>query len=132
MNKGSVPDHVHQNRVGGGPDSPMFDAYTLLGALALWPARMALAVASFDLVSGVVLIEGALWGWAQVPFACSHVPSSETMRWRWPLYLVALTGMGMLATTGVIVSEDTDLFTRTVRSSQAMRIQSLDKFLQSL
>jgi alkanesulfonate monooxygenase SsuD/methylene tetrahydromethanopterin reductase-like flavin-dependent oxidoreductase (luciferase family) len=30
----SVPDHVHQNRVGGGPDSPMFEAYTLLGALA--------------------------------------------------------------------------------------------------
>ncbi|HET6192875.1 MAG TPA: LLM class flavin-dependent oxidoreductase, partial [Trebonia sp.] len=30
----SVPDHVHQNQVGGGPDSPMFDAYTLLGALA--------------------------------------------------------------------------------------------------
>jgi hypothetical protein len=32
----------------------------------------------------------------------------------------------------VIVSEDTDLFTRTARSSQAERIQSLDKFLQSL
>ncbi len=32
----------------------------------------------------------------------------------------------------VIVSEDTDLFTRTARSSQSERIQSLDKFLQSL
>ncbi len=31
----SVPDHVHQNRVGGGPASPMFEAYTVLGALAL-------------------------------------------------------------------------------------------------
>src|SRR5215472_2088297 len=30
----SVPDHVHQNRVGGGPASPMFEAYTVLGALA--------------------------------------------------------------------------------------------------
>ena len=31
----SVPDHLQQNRVGGGPDSPMFEAYTLLGALAM-------------------------------------------------------------------------------------------------
>ena len=31
----SVPDHVHQNQVGGGPASPMFEAYTVLGALAL-------------------------------------------------------------------------------------------------
>ena len=31
----SVPDHAQQNRVGGGPDSPMFEALTLLGALAM-------------------------------------------------------------------------------------------------
>ena len=29
----SVPDHLQQNRVGGGPDSPMFEAYTLLGEI---------------------------------------------------------------------------------------------------
>jgi F420-dependent oxidoreductase-like protein len=47
----SVPDHVHQNQVGGGPDSPMFDAYTLLGALALRTATVRL----FALVSPVTL-----------------------------------------------------------------------------
>jgi F420-dependent oxidoreductase-like protein len=31
----SVPDHLQQNQVGGGPDSPMFEAYALLGALAM-------------------------------------------------------------------------------------------------
>ena len=47
----SVPDHVHQNQVGGGPDSPMFDAYTLLGALAMRTATVRL----FALVSPVTL-----------------------------------------------------------------------------
>jgi F420-dependent oxidoreductase-like protein len=31
----SVPDHVHQNQIAGGAASPMFEAYTLLGALAM-------------------------------------------------------------------------------------------------
>jgi alkanesulfonate monooxygenase SsuD/methylene tetrahydromethanopterin reductase-like flavin-dependent oxidoreductase (luciferase family) len=31
----SVPDHVHQNQIAGGPQSPMFEAYTVLGALAM-------------------------------------------------------------------------------------------------
>jgi hypothetical protein len=62
----------------------------LLTTLALWPATTAFAVVSFQLFSGIVLIECALWGWAQVPFACAHAPSSETVRWRWPLYVVAL------------------------------------------
>jgi len=30
----SVPDHMHQNGTGGGPTSPMFEAFSLLGALA--------------------------------------------------------------------------------------------------
>ncbi len=47
----SVPDHVLQNRVGGGPDSPMFEAYTLLGALAMRTASARL----FALVSPVTL-----------------------------------------------------------------------------
>ena len=41
----SVPDHVHQNRVGGGPASPMFEAYTVLGALALATSSAATALA---------------------------------------------------------------------------------------
>jgi F420-dependent oxidoreductase-like protein len=64
-----VPDHVWQNRIGGGPLAPMFEAYTLLGALAAItqrvhlgafvspvtlrsPALLAKAVASLDVISG--------------------------------------------------------------------------------
>jgi F420-dependent oxidoreductase-like protein len=47
----SVPDHVHQNRVGGGPASPMFEAYTVLGALA----GVTTSVRLFSLVSPVTL-----------------------------------------------------------------------------
>lgn len=47
----SVPDHVHQNQVGGGPASPMFEAYTVLGALAAVTSSVRL----FSLVSPVTL-----------------------------------------------------------------------------
>ncbi|MGH3280865.1 MAG: LLM class flavin-dependent oxidoreductase, partial [Trebonia sp.] len=47
----SVPDHVHQNQVGGGPASPMFEAYTVLGALAAVTSSATL----FSLVSPVTL-----------------------------------------------------------------------------
>ncbi len=47
----SVPDHLQQNQVGGGPASPMFEAYTLLGALALRTTSVRL----FALVSPVTL-----------------------------------------------------------------------------
>jgi F420-dependent oxidoreductase-like protein len=47
----SVPDHVHQNQVGGGPASPMFEACTVLGALATVTASARL----FALVSPVTL-----------------------------------------------------------------------------
>jgi F420-dependent oxidoreductase-like protein len=52
----SVPDHLQQNRVGGGPDSPMFEAYTLLGALAMHTTSARL----FALVSPVTLRSPAL------------------------------------------------------------------------
>lgn len=52
----SVPDHLQQNDVGGGADSPMFDAYTLLGALALITTSARL----FALVSPVTLRSPAL------------------------------------------------------------------------
>jgi F420-dependent oxidoreductase-like protein len=38
----SLPDHVHQNQVAGGPQAPMFEAYTLLGALAMRTASASL------------------------------------------------------------------------------------------
>jgi F420-dependent oxidoreductase-like protein len=64
-----VPDHVWQNRIGGGPRTPMLEAYTLLGALAAVtsrvhlgafvspvtlrsPALLAKIVTSLDVISG--------------------------------------------------------------------------------
>ncbi|HEY7265535.1 MAG TPA: TIGR03560 family F420-dependent LLM class oxidoreductase [Trebonia sp.] len=52
----SVPDHVHQNQTGGGPASPMFEAYTLLGALAMRTSSVLL----FSLVSPVTLRDPGL------------------------------------------------------------------------
>lgn len=95
----SVPDHVHQNRVGGGPDSPMFEAYTLLGALAARtssvrllalvspvtmrsPGLLAKAVTTVDVLSRgrAVLGLGAGWDAAEAEaYGISFPPTGERM-----------------------------------------------------
>ena len=90
----SVPDHVHQNRVGGGPDSPMFDAYTLLGALARQtsaqlyalvspvtlrhPGLLVKAVTTLDVLSRGRAILGIGAGWDAAESEAYGIPFPPT------------------------------------------------------
>jgi len=76
----SVPDHVLQNEMAGGRQCPMFEAYTVLGALAMRttkvrllalvspvtlrnPAFLAKAVTTVDVISGGRAVLGIGAGW---------------------------------------------------------------------
>jgi F420-dependent oxidoreductase-like protein len=95
----SVPDHVHQNQVGGGPASPMFEAYALLGALATRtssvrllalvspvtlrnPAVLAKSVTTVDVLSRgrAVLGIGAGWDAAEhAAYGIEFPPAGQRM-----------------------------------------------------
>jgi hypothetical protein len=66
-------------------------AVSALAALvAGWPLRTVAGLVAMDSVAGLALVEALLYGWTLVPFACAHVPSEETMKSRWLLYLIPL------------------------------------------
>lgn len=91
----SVPDHLQQNDVGGGPDSPMFEACTVLGALALVttsarlfalvspvtlraPALLAKAVTTLDVLSGGRAVLGVGAGWDVAEHEAYGIPFPST------------------------------------------------------
>lgn len=86
-----VPDHVHQNNFNGGPDEPMPEAYTLLGALACRtehvklgacvspvtfrnPGLLAKMVTTLDVISGGRAVLGIGAGWDVDEHAAYGIP----------------------------------------------------------
>lgn len=63
---------------------------TSVGGLLLWPASKALAAGVATFVAGALLVELSLAEWRSVPFTCSREPSTDTVRWKWMVALVAL------------------------------------------
>jgi hypothetical protein len=55
-----------------------------------WGARVALELAAFDLLIGLVLVEAVTYGWHAIPFARAYAPSTHSVRWRGPAMLVPL------------------------------------------
>ena len=58
--------------------------------MAGWSVRQAASAAIFDIASGLLLVETVLFYWSKIPFACASVPGPESLKSRWPLFLLAL------------------------------------------
>lgn len=56
----------------------------------LWGAQAAGLTAVWNLTAGCLLIELLLASWNKVPFATIHEPAVESLRTRWPWFVVAL------------------------------------------
>jgi F420-dependent oxidoreductase-like protein len=94
-----VADHVHQNDYGGGPSRPMFEAYTLLSAMAARtteirlgalvspvmfrnPALLAKTVATLDVLSGGRAVLGIGAGWFRPEYEAYGMPFPDSdERW---------------------------------------------------
>jgi len=62
----------------------------LAGMISGWNASTIVAMVAFDLSAGWLLVACAVYGCTKVPFACAHMPATETMKSRWPVLVVAL------------------------------------------
>lgn len=76
---------------------------TSVGGLLLWPAMTALAAGAATFAAGLLLVELSLAEWRIVPFTFSCEPSTETVRWKWMVGLLALGlfGFGLAAIAAV-------------------------------
>ena len=67
----------------GDHGGPPIAAITIALTLPLWPVVDVVRAAGLQLLSGVMLIEAALLRWSKVPFACEHVPSTDSLKVWW-------------------------------------------------
>ena len=65
-------------------------AISIAVTLPLWPIADVFRAAGLQLLSGLLLIEAALLHWSKVPFACEHVPSTDSLKIWWLAYAIAL------------------------------------------
>ena len=65
-------------------------AIELVAALAVWSPAQAIGAALFTSVIGLLLTEIALCNWTKVPFASAHEPATDSIKSRWPWYVLAL------------------------------------------
>ncbi len=61
-----------------------------LASAHMWGWTTALSLTLLDALAGILLTELALSTWTKVPFATGHEPSADTLKSRWPWFLVAL------------------------------------------
>lgn len=63
---------------------------TVLALAPYWTIRMIAIATLLQVLTGLVLIEIALFGWTKAPFASGHAPSPEVLKAKWPIYTVAM------------------------------------------
>ncbi len=59
-----------------------------------WGPSVATVAAMWNVTAGCLLLELTLASWVKVPFATTHEPAVESLRTRWPWFVVALAMYG--------------------------------------